>query len=149
MNFTPLSDEELQVAALLPEALYSYQVVKSEDKMSKAGNEYTAITLKVWDNEGKEHLIFTNMALMKLLKHFCDVNEMQSEYLSGNIPADAFMYKAGGRVHIGVEGEKPNPTGGMYKAKNIVKDYLAGAKPSGMKPLPEKSKDFIDDDLPF
>ncbi len=149
MNFTPKSDEELAMDSLLKEGSYSYQVIKSEDKVSQAGNEYTSITLKVWDDEGKEYQVFTNMALIKILKHFCDVNDMKSEYQSGNIPAEAFLYKSGGRVLLGVEGEKPNGKGGMYKAKNIVKDYIVAPHGSTMKPLPEVKNDFPDDNLPF
>lgn len=149
MRFQVKTEEELQMESLLPEGCYSYQVIKSEDKMSQAGNEYTAITLKIWDEQGKEHQVFTNMALIKILKHFCDVNGMQNEYISGNIPADAFLYKSGGRVLLGVEGEKPNGKGGMYKAKNIVKDYITEPHGSTMKPLPEVKNDFHDDDLPF
>lgn len=150
MKFTPLSEEELQTVSLVPEGVYSYQVIKSEDALSKAGNEYIKFTLKVWDNEGREHMIFTNLALVKLLKHFCDVNGMQGEYNSGNVPPEMCLYKAGGRVMVGIEGEKPNPNGGMYSAKNIVKDYIVAPHGSTMKPLPEVKKDFIDDaDIPF
>lgn len=151
MIFTPKTEEELQKDGLLPDGIYSYQVIKSEDKVSHAGNQYTSITLKVWDSEGDEHLVFTNMALTKLLKHFCDVNGMQMEYQSGNIPAENFMGKSGGEVHISIEGEKPNPNGGVYKSKNIVKDYIGTPKPSGMKPLPDVKGNFVDDtlDVPF
>ncbi len=152
MIFTPKTEEELQMENLLPEGIYPYQVIKSEDKVSQAGNQYTSITLKVWDKLGGEHLVFTNMALVKLLKHFCDVNDMKSEYQSGNIHESMFLGKCGGRVCVSVEGEKPNPKGGMYKAKNIVKDYIPDTRPSGMKPLPEAKGGFVDDsleDLPF
>jgi len=150
MNFYPLTEEELQVASLVPEGTYNYQVIKSEDKISQKGNEYTAITLVVWDNEGKEHQVFTNMALMKLLKHFCDVNGMQDEYKSGNVPAESFMHKSGGKVVLGIEGEKPDGKGGVYKAKNVVKDYIGEINhtPSATNPLPPK--DNLDvDELPF
>lgn len=150
MIFNPKTEDELQKEGLCPEGIYSYQVIKSEDRPNKAGTSiYTAITLKVWDDEGKEHLVFTNMALMKLLKHFCDVNNMQNEYQSGNLPPESFMHKSGGRVMIGIEGEKPNPNGGVYKAKNIVKDYIVAPHGSMMKPLPEVKNDFPDDDIPF
>lgn len=148
MKFEPLTEEQLQIASLLPDGSYNYQVIKAEDKISKTGNEYTAITLKIWDEDGKEHSIFTNMALIKLLKHFCDVNGMESEYKSGFLPPDSFMYKSGGRVMIGVEGEKPDGKGGMYKSKNIVKDYIVAPHGSTTKPLPVKD-DFVSDDLPF
>ena len=146
MNFKPLSEEELQISSLMPEGVYDYQVIKAEDKISKAGNEYTSIQLLVWDNQGKTHTIFTNMALVFLLKHFCDVNNMQEQYQSGNISPNEFIDKAGGKVIIGIEAEKPNPNGGMYKAKNIVKDYIMAAPE--MKPLPEIKDDF-DDQIPF
>lgn len=148
MKYLPLTEEEIQKAGLLVDGSYSYQVIKAEEKISQAGNEYVAITLKVWDADGKEHLVYTNLALMKLLKHLCDVNNMQNEYLSGNIPAENFLYKSGGLVMIGVEGEKPDGKGGMYKSKNIVKDYIVAPHGSTLKPLPEKDS-FIDDALPF
>jgi hypothetical protein len=148
MQFQPLTEEELQIASLIPEGVYDYQVMKAEDKISKAGNEYTAIDLMVWDNNAKSYLVFTNMALTKLLKHFCDVNNMQEQYKSGNIPAMEFMNKAGGQVVIGIEGEKANPNGGTYKAKNIVKDYVVDLPGSMMKPLPE-IKNELNDDIPF
>lgn len=148
MKFDPLSEEQIQQASLIQDGVYPYQVIKSEDKISKAGNEYIALTIKVWDNEGKEHLIFTNMALIKLLKHFCDVNNMQEIYAKGEITADQFLNKTGGNVVITMEPEKPNPNGGYYPPKNIVKDYIFSHKGSATKPLPE-SDNFINDDLPF
>ncbi len=88
MKFTPLSEEEILKEGLCPDGTYIYQVIKSEEKVSKAGNEYLAFTLKVWDLEGREHLIFTNLALIKLLKHFCDVNDMKELYQHGVITAE-------------------------------------------------------------
>ena len=154
MRFTPLTEEELQAASLVPDGIYDYQVIKSEDAVSKAGNEYIKFTLSVFDNEGKEHLIFTNLALVKLLKHFCDVNGMQNDYMSGVVLAEKCLYKAGGRAVIGIEGEKPNPNGGVYAAKNIVKDYIHDAKgsmqsPAAMKPLPDAKDDMPFDEIPF
>jgi hypothetical protein len=153
MHFLPLSEEELQTQALAPEGVYNYQVLKSEDAVSKAGNDYIKLTLKIWDDAGKQNLIFTNLSLIKLLKHFCDVNHMQSEYTSGNVPASSCQNKSGGKVMIGIEGEKPNPNGGMYLSKNIVKDYITAPHgsmltPAAMKPLPDV-KDEFNDMIPF
>lgn len=149
MNFKPLSDEELMISSLLPEGIYDYKVIKSEDKVSKAGNEYTSLTLMVWDENGKERLVFTNMALIKLLKHFCDVNGLQEKYKSGNIPAQDFMDKSAGKVVIGIEGEKQNPLGGVYPAKNIVKDYIDSPAGSLLNPIGIKKENDLNDDLPF
>lgn len=150
MRFSPMTEEEIQMESLLPEGMYAYKVIKSEDKVSQAGNDYIKITLKVWDNKGKEHMVYSNLSLIKLLKHFCDVNNMHNEYLSGDIPAENFMDKSGGMVILGIEGEKPDGKGGMYKAKNIVKDYIGSPKPDHMMPLGHPKKDdFIDSELPF
>ena len=150
MRFNPMTEAELQVASLLPEGIYKYQVVKSEDKISKSGNEYIALTLKVWDSDGREHVVFTNMSLMKLLKHFCDVNNIQDQYLSGNLPADSFMNKCSGMVVLDIEPEKPDGKGGMYRAKNIVKDYVAEPHKSMLNPIKQEIKDeFQDSELPF
>jgi hypothetical protein len=149
MKFKSLTEEELQMASLVPKGVYDYQVIVAEDKISQAGNEYTSIHLIVWDESGKEHVIFTNMALAKLLKHFCDVNRMQEEYKSEDIPSEKFLMKNGGKVVLDIEGEKPNPKGGFYRAKNIVIDYIASPPGSMMKPLPEVKDNFLNDDLPF
>lgn len=151
MRFTPLSEEELQTAALAPDGLYNYQVLKAEDGISQAGNDKIDLTLKIWDDAGKQSLIFSNLSLIKLLKHFCDVNGLQEHYLKGEISASLCDKKSGGKVLIGIQGEKPNPNGGMYQAKNIVKDYVVAPKGSAlnpMKPLPEVKDDFSDD-VPF
>lgn len=150
MKFTPLSNEEIETANLLVPGIYDYLVTKAEDKISKAGNEYTSIILKVWDAEGREHSVFTNMALIKLLKHFCDVNKLDAKYLSGDLPPELFMGRSCGKVVIDIEPEKfdvkANKT---YRAKNIVTDYIVDPPGSLMKPLPDKKNDLIDDELPF
>jgi hypothetical protein len=149
MKFNPLTEEELQTTALVPDGIYAYQVIKSEDKISQTGNEYTSLTLKIWDVQGKEHLIFTNLALVKLLKHFCDVNNMQDLYQSGDVPADRCLNKSGGIVQIGTQEAKPDGRGGMYPAKNIVKDYVFENASSKLNPIPPVKNNFDDDALPF
>jgi hypothetical protein len=140
----------LQTSALAPEGIYQYKVIKAKEGVSNAGNDKIDLTLKIWNDQGIETLVFTNLSLMKLLKHFCDVNHMQDKYNSGDVSDKACEGKSGGCVMIGIEGEKPNPNGGMYKAKNIVKDYITAPHGSTMKPLPEVKSDFVDDtDIPF
>jgi hypothetical protein len=99
--------------------------------------------------QGKEHLIFTNLALVKLLKHFCDVNNMQDLYQSGDVPADRCLNKSGGIVQIGTQEAKPDGRGGMYPAKNIVKDYVFENASSKLNPIPPVKNNFDDDALPF
>ena len=146
MRFDPQSEEQLQTSMLLPKGDYPYRVIKSEDKISAAGNEYIALILKVYDHEGKEHAVFTNLALVKLIKHFCDVNGLEELYKSGNIEAYQLSGKCGGLVSLDIEPEKPNPRGGMYRPKNVVLDYIQGAM---QQVKSEKGVDFEDSDIPF
>jgi hypothetical protein len=123
MRFHPLTEEEIKRLSFLPDGLYSYQVTGSQEKIDRNGKDYMALTLRVFDTNGFEHIIFVNM-FIKLLKHFCDANNMQEEYNSGDIPEHKFLNKSGGKVQIGFEDEKQNPKGGTFKAKNIVKDFV-------------------------
>jgi hypothetical protein len=153
MKFHPVTEEELQNASLAPEGVYRYKVIESKDAISKAGNDYIKLTLKIYDDAGAEHGVFTNLALIKLLKHFCDVNGMQDQYQSGDVAASLCLGKSGGVVMVKIEGENPNPNGGMYKAKNIIHDYIVAphgsmTAPLTMKPLPGL-KDEFSDYVPF
>lgn len=148
MKFDPLTEEQLQTQSLLPEGIYSYQVIKAQEKTSKAGNQYISLDLKVWDEEGREHTIYSNLALVKLIKHFCDVNGLEDAYQSGNICDYDCNNRSGGKVVLAIEGEKPNPLGGMYKAKNVVRDYVKDENRSST--VRAKTPDeFINDDVPF
>ena len=150
MNFIPLTETEIQTAHLIKPGTYDYVVTKSEEKISeRTGKDYIKLTLKVWDSDGKEHTLFTGLAFIKILKHFCDVNNMQEEYKSGNIPEHSFLLKNGGQVVVDIDPEKPNPKGGVFKAQNVVRDYVMSTKEPyvGLKPLPG-SKNY-DSDIPF
>lgn len=148
MNFLPLKEEEIQLASLISEGVYDYQVIKSEDKISQAGNEYISLILRIYDQDGREHPVYTNLAMIKLIKHFCDVNGLEQDYDSGNVPAEKCLYKSSGKVVIGIEGEKPNGKGGTYRAKNIVKDYIVSPPGSPARPLLQDNNTF-DQDVPF
>lgn len=149
MQFTPKTEEEIAMGGLLPEGLYPYKVTKSQDSVSRAGNEYIALTLDVFDRNFVRSPVFTNLSLVKLLKHFCDVNGMQEQYKSGNIPDIEFMGKHGGLVHIGIEPEKPNGNGGMYRAKNIVLDYVGDMPEIDKSGVKIEDSPFGSEDVPF
>jgi len=151
MRFNPATEEELQTQALAPEGIYSYEIIQAKEGVSNAGNDKIDLTIKIWNDAGNNGLVFSNLSLLKLLKHFCDVNHMQDQYNSGELTDSMCKGKSGGRVMIGIDPEKQKPDGsGVYKAKNIVKDYITAPHSSTMKPLPEVKKDFDDcTDIPF
>lgn len=148
MKFDPLTEQEINEISLVPDGAYQYQVTSAEDKISKASNAYLSLKLKIWDKDGKEHNILTNLALIKLLKHFCDVNKLQDQYKAGELTPHHCLGMCGGKVIISTELEKPKPDGGVYPAKNVVRDYIAKAVESNLQPL-KPNDDFADKDLPF
>lgn len=125
MIFEPKTEQELQTMSLLTDGVYKYRVVSADEKVSQKGNSYIALKLEIIDKEsGELRYVYTNLSLMYLLKHFCDVNNMQAQYTSGSLAARECLGKFGGEVVIAIDPEKPNSMGGVYKAKNIVKDYI-------------------------
>lgn len=149
--FTPATEEELKREKLLPEGIYPFDVVSSEHLMSKSGNNMIKINLKIWDDSGNTYFIWDYLLenIMKFkLKHFCDSVRLADKYLLGRISADDCLGRSG-YVEIIIDKEKPNPNGGMYPAKNVVKDYVFN-KPEP-KPINTASilDDFKDDDVPF
>jgi hypothetical protein len=150
VKFQPLTENELQTASLAPEGIYQYQIIKAEDGISKSGNEKIDLKLKIWNDQGVQTSVFSNLSIIKLLKHFCDVNYMEDNYNSGEITASLCQGKSGGRVVIGIASEKPNPYGGVYPAKNIVTDYIKEPKGSLSSPLGiQNNNEFVNDDVPF
>ena len=75
MKFQSLTEEEIQRALFIDDGEYNYQVIKADEKIAKkTGNDYIALELIIWDKAGKERKVFCNLWSIKLLKHFCDVN---------------------------------------------------------------------------
>lgn len=141
MRFKPQSEEELNSFKLLDNGEYDFTVVYAEDKISEKGNEYIFMKLQVWDKEGRERLIFTNLAFIKLLKHFCDVTGLEDKYKTGEINAEDCLYKTG-KVLIGFKPGEKKPEGGYYPDKNIVEDYIKNLTSSSEEKL-------LSDDIPF
>lgn len=151
MNFTPKSKEELAVMNLIAPGIYDYLIIDAKEKLSKSGHEMIELKLKIWDIHGHERVVFDYLleAMAHKLRHFAESNGLLDKYESGSITANDCLNKSG-KVEIIIQKDKT----GQYGDRNSVKDYVLDVepKPSGMKPLPASSSDFVDsnlDDLPF
>ena len=140
-TFTPRSEEEL--SNLIPhKSVCNFQVISTDDKPSKTGNEMITLQLKVWDDKGREHiltdhLVFSDRALFKV-KHFCESVGIAEQYNAGQLEAFHCQDKSG-KAHIIIEKD----ASGQYPDKNKIKDYV----PESAKTVAPKP-DF-DDDIPF
>lgn len=147
-SFTPLSDEELDMANLLPEGEYDFQVSKSARRTSKQGNAMAELQIKTWDRFGKicmifDYLVFStvNMNIRKI-SHFCKSVGLHAKYKEGNLPEELDGYS--GKCLVGIQDQQSNPNGGFYPKKNVVLDYIE-QNPS----IENKKVEEFSDEIPF
>ena len=152
-NFTPLTDEQIDALNLLEEGIYNFEVIKAERKVSKSGNPMAELQLNVWDNSGKNHLVYDYLVFSSInlnirkVKHFCDSVGLSDQYKEGSIPEELERYA--GQVKIGIKEQQPNPNGGFYPKKNHVIDYvLDSPKEKGTIESLEEDN-FLNDQIPF
>lgn len=107
---------------LLPDGEYDFEVSEAKDKTSNAGNEMIALTLKVWDINGKEFYVRDWLmeqnprAKMKMLR-FCQTTGITESYDAGSIDQNV-CFALAGRVLIGHQ-DSPD-----FGPQNRVIDYL-------------------------
>lgn len=149
MRFTPKTEQELQAMALVEPGEYSFQVIEALDQTAKSGNEMIKLKLKIWDNMGRERLIFDYVleAMAFKLRHFCDATGLTEKYEAGELRASDCPGRAG-KLDLSLETGKQKPEGGYYPDKNSVKDYI---KSDGVvaKPVEAAKDEFQDDTIPF
>lgn len=129
MKFEPKTKEQFNDERLIPaKTICSAEVVKAEEKTSKAGNPMIAITLKVYHGANS---VFVNDWLVaggQKLLNFCDLAGLGDAYMKGDVTADLVNGRSV-TVKVGVEDSQ-----GDYPAKNKVVDYVAPKVAS--KPAP-------------
>lgn len=121
MNFTPKSKNELRESMMLPDGEYDFEVEKAEDGVSKKDNEMVALTLKVWDANGKVQFVrdwlmdINERAQLKML-NFCETTGTMEAYNAGRVDAIVCQGLVG-RVLIGHQNSDD------YGPQNRVIDY--------------------------
>ena len=151
MRVNPKTEEELQLMGLLQPGVYDFEVVEAQDKVSKSGNEMIALTLQVWDINGKPHTVYDYLldAMSYKLRHFAESVGLLDKYLAGNIEAsDCRLASAKVEIIIQKGGEKLG--GGSYPDKNSVKDYIVRKGNLSIVPNnPTLADNSFNDDIPF
>jgi Protein of unknown function (DUF669) len=121
------TDEQLEEVKteykLLTPGEYDFEVISAENTISKSSNNMIKLTLKVWEESGKERTIFDYLVNMSSMwwkiRHFAD-----SVSLSSAFSAEDCVGKCGKAIIV-IQPGKPNlMTGEKYPDKNTVKDYI-------------------------
>lgn len=158
MSYTPKSEEQLAKEGLLPDGIYDYEVIQTDDKPSKKGNDMYTLKLLVWDDNGDNKTVYDYIALgnnfgERKLRHAADASGLLSIYEGGNLkPADFMNTK--GRVEIKMQ----DGTADYPLPKNVVKDYVkrpqketaaTGAIVDEVKKVFPGATSVADDEIPF
>lgn len=147
MRFTPKTENEIASANLWPAGEYDFEVIKAEDTASKAGNDMTALTVRIFDIEGKhrqvlDYLVDSVNSAYKT-RHFAEATGMMEQYDKGEMLAFEMVGRTG-RCKVNVQKDHS----GQYPDKNGIADYIkAGA---GSAPTPRvATREELDDVIPF
>ena len=169
-SYQPMSEDEVQKArefSLLPDGIYDFEIVESKFSYSHSSNPMIGLKLTI-NHEGQEYGVFDNLVAAKSMlwktKHFCDSTGLQREYAAGQFN-ETHCPRRRGVCQIGTVPARPknDGSGGMWKAKNEVVDYLEGKniapahqnhfmaapKPLATQKAPSAPEEFISEDIPF
>lgn len=147
MRYTAHTDEALNRMNLLTPGTYDFEVVETDDKPSKKGNDMVTLKLHVFESDGTPRIIFDYLvpeALPHKFKHACNACGLLAEYEAGTIEASSFMGRTGKAV-IAIQ-----PAQGQYLEKSIIKDYVKrDSQPEGQPAPARKVAAELDDEIPF
>lgn len=154
MQFKPKTQEEIlfesAAMSLITPGIYSFEVIEATNKLSKAGNEMIQLKLKVWDDNGRERIIFDYLleSMAYKLKHFCETTGLLGKYEMGVIDETDCLGKSG-LVDIIIQKGSKKTDGSLYPDRNSVKDYLIKEGFTKPKLTLAANNDIVDDDIPF
>jgi hypothetical protein len=149
MSYTPKTEEQLAEETLLPEGIYDFEVIDTDDRPSKKGNEMITLKLCVFDGDGGQRHIYDYMAFgnsfgERKFRHAAVACGLLDIYNSGNLQHYTFI-GACGKVLL----KKQNGTDDFPMPKNVVSDYVERDDSVSESTTPKISKEIIDDDIPF
>lgn len=152
MKTNPKSASEIAMMDLIEPGIYNFQVFEATEKVSKSGNEMIELKLRIWDNNGRERIVFDYLltAFAHKLRTFCEAVGLLEQYEADNLNANDCLSKSG-KVDLGIQAEKKKDDGSSWPAKNTVLEYVVSDAKTAAQPAVSEPKttDFIDDDLPF
>jgi hypothetical protein len=164
MSYKPLTKQQANDMArppLIDDGTYQFELLEfsNHDKYhnelkDKNGDAMTKVKLKIWDIQGKERLVFTNLfwgeqnRMSYRTRHFAESLGLLAFYESGEM-FDKFgecLNKMGHcEIYTQKERAKNDGTGENWPAKNEVKDFVVVETATKQA----AGQDFYNDDVPF
>lgn len=121
MNFEPMPKEEMLKLGLLPKGTYPFVVKAATEKVSKSGNPQIEVLLMVYDERGREHLLYDYLSPMleSKLRHFCYAIGLGKMSEEGKFDT-SLVNGCHGECKIYIREDKT----GQYPPKNAIGDYV-------------------------
>ena len=150
MKFAPKSSEELALDGLFPAGKYPFEVIKSEDAVSKSGNEMVKLSLKVYGQGERVTTVFEYLMAsnQQRLSQFCTFTGLAAKYEAGELEASDCEGRQGW-VCIKIQPAKDG-----YDPRNVVNYYcpkpegtVAGAPAARLAAKPNDLEEL--DSIPF
>ncbi len=130
MNFTPRTEQQIADSKLWAKAIYPFEILEGEDKVSQGGNNpMIELKVKISRPDGSartltDYLVGLEKTAEKL-RHCCAACGLLDKYDAGSVVASDFRGKRG-KLRLGVEKKKG------YAERNVIADYVCeGAGTSG------------------
>lgn len=146
MPYTPKTEEDLIKESLYPDGDYDFEVIGTQDTVSKSGNDMYVLKLKVFNDDDytllTDYIAFGSNFGERKFRHAADTCGLLDVYSTGNLKADDFLKKCG-KVKIKIQegsAQYPNP-------KNVVVDYIK--HDSVVTAASPKVEDDLNDGIPF
>lgn len=172
MRYTPLTEAQIQSMNVMDEGIYQFETVEVHvvDKFNnpmrdKNGNDMAKLKLVVWDNEGRERIVYTFISgdpnFGYKLRHYAQTVGMLTEYENGTFDIQRTEGKQGKANIVIKKGNLKNDgSGEMWPDRNDVKDFIfetqpraaqpqAGSPPPGHPAALATDGQILDDDIPF
>lgn len=145
MQFIPMTEEEINLLDLIEPGIYQFLVMAGEDVISKNGNEMIKLTIKIWDKNGSERIVFDYLLtqIPHKIRHFCTTTDQLHKYEQGTL-SDRDCKGKSGNLKLGIQKDKT----GQYKDKNVVIDYVPTLSIVGNENIHHKPEE-ISDNIPF
>lgn len=157
MEFEPKTREQAEEESKFPvwaAGIYDFEVTKAVEKVSKKGNQMIEVTLKVFNDEGKEQLVFDYLMAAFPLKLIdaCECMGLSTEYNNGCLQPYQLEGKTG-KLRLNIRPKTTDKASGKeYPEKNDVHGYVIGevsTRPSSTEGHPAFEDTPNYDEVPF
>lgn len=160
------TETELKEMALIADGKYQFEVMEVHDTdkyntplVDRSGNAMSKLKLKIWDNNGRERFVYTNLfadgKMVFRTRHYADSIGAIDLYEAEKFDTAETLGATGWCEVITRKGNPKNDgSGELWPDSNDVKDFIKMSDQvklgnKGLPPVHNAAEAPFNDDLPF